>query len=375
MKTVLHIITSLNDGGAEAVLYRLCAYDRGNRHHVISLLDAGKYGPRLEQLGVSVTCLNMPRGRVTFRGLRGLWAELKRQNPDVVQTWMYHADFLGGIVTKLTSRARVYWGIHNTTLDIGKSSRGTIIVAKLCALLSPIVPRTIICCAEKSKEVHTALGYVANKMRVVPNGYDFSIFKQDCAAGNAVREKLGLDLAEPVIGLVARFNPQKDHANLLAALAILKQRGINPTCLLVGVGMEEGNAELVAMIQQLDLGSQVRLLGTRDDIPDIMNALDLHVLSSAFGEAFPNVLAEAMACGTPCVTTDVGDAPVIVGEAGWIVPPSDPAALATAIATALDAVRGAERAEYRNAARAHVVDKFSIERMVSSYKLHWFGYE
>lgn len=373
MKTVLHIITGLNDGGAEAVLYRLCVYDQNNRHHVISLIDGGKYGPMLEARGVSVTCLNMPRGRLTFKGLRTLRAELRDKKPDVVQTWMYHADFLGGIIAKLTSNVRVYWGIRHTTLDATKSSRGTIWIAKLCTILSYIVPTKIICCAKKSREIHTELGYAKDKMCVISNGYDFSVFKPSRSLGKATRVTLGLEAEGLIIGCVARFNAQKDHANLLAALAILRQRGIAPICLLVGVGLEQGNTELVTMIESFNLDSQIRLLGTRNDIPDIMNALDLHVLSSAFGEAFPNVLAEAMACGTPCVTTDVGDASVIVGEAGWIVPPSDPEKLANMIATALEAVRGPERSSLRKAARAHVVGNFSIENMVAAYHANWFG--
>ena len=372
MKTTIHIITGLNDGGAEAVLYRLCTHDPDSRHHVISLMDAGKYGPLLAAAGVPVTCLNMPRGKVSAKGLWHLWRAIRRIRPDVVQTWMYHADLLGGITARLAWRHNVVWGIHHTTLDPAQSPRSTILVAKACARLSRLVPRRILCCAEKSREVHAGLGYDMARMVVVPNGYDLSVFLPDPAAGATVRAELGLDPATPLIGFVARFDPQKDHANLLQALAVLKARDVRPTCLLIGTGLDAKNAALGAMIAELGLADQIRLLGRRSDIPAVMNALDLHVMSSAFGEAFPNVLAEAMACGTPCVSTDVGDAAAILGEAGRIVPVRDPQALAEAIAGMLVLRDGPNWSDRREAARRHVAENFSISRMVESYRGVWF---
>src|SRR5690606_987860 len=114
---VLHVITGLNDGGAESVLFRLCTHDRSRRHHVISLIDGGKYGPLLERAGVGLTCLNMPRGRITLRGMRTLWKFIRQTRPDVVQTWMYHADLLAGVVARFAGCRHVVWGIRHTTLD------------------------------------------------------------------------------------------------------------------------------------------------------------------------------------------------------------------------------------------------------------------
>lgn len=374
MKTTLHIITGLSDGGAEAVLYRLCAQDAGGRHSVISLTDAGKYGPLLEEaLEVPVICLDMPRGRVTLSGLQRLWSALRTGKPDVVQTWMYHADLLGGVAARLAGRRNVVWGIHNTTLEPGKSRRSTMAVARVCAWLSGVVPRRIVCCAERSVTVHADLGYDRRRMRVVPNGYDLTVFRPDATAGAAVRRELGVDDNEALVGFVARHDPQKDHDTLLLALKALADRGLRPSCLLVGSGLDAANAPLVRRIDDLGLSGQVRLLGRRNDIPAVMNALDLHLMSSAFGEAFPNVLAEAMACGTPCVSTDVGDAAAIVGDTGWIVPPRDPAALAQAVALALQERGAPSWARRRAAARERVETRFSIARMVDSYHAVWFG--
>lgn len=370
-KRVIHIITGLGDGGAEAALYRLCKASPDIEHHVVSLMTSGKYGPLLQEAGIPVTCLNMPRGTVRVTGLAHLRRLVRNLRPDAVQTWMYHADLLGGLAARLAGCRAIFWGIHNSVLVRGESSSGTIWVSRLCALLSRFVPKAIICCARKSADVHGELGYDRSIMRVVPNGYDLDQFRPDASAGHAIRRELDLG-NERLIGFVARYDTQKDHETLFQALAILRDRGRYPTCLLVGTGMDDSNLAVTAKLRDLGLTDQVRLLGRRSDIPAIMNALDLHILSSS-AEAFPNVLAEAMACGTPCVSTDVGDAAEIVGESGWIVPPGNPPSLAEAIGDALDTAGESGWAARREAARRRIEDRFSIDRMAREYRKIWFA--
>lgn len=373
---IFHIITGLSDGGAEAVLYRLCTNDTLNQHTtVVSLMGAGKYGPLLEEAGVRVVCLDMPRGRVTLGGLWRLWRTIRRERPAVVQTWMYHADLIGGVVARLAGVRRVFWGIRHSDLVPGESSRSTIAVAKLCAWLSRFVPTGIACCAERARSVHMALGYVAHKFKVISNGYDISQLKPDIEARQHLRDQWSVPGDTPLLGMVARFDPQKDHANLLASLAALKTQGWVFRCVLVGSEMETDNAILSKWINEYDLQEEISLLGQRSDIPAVMSALDVHVLSSAFGEAFPNVLAEAMACDTPCVTTDVGDASLIVGETGWVVPPRDSQALASALASALEEYSDAPQdwTARQREARERIVGQFSITAMVERYRELWAG--
>ncbi len=174
----------------------------------------------------------------------------------------------------------------------------------------------------------------------------------------------------PVIGSVARWNPQKDHANLISALSLLARQGRDFRCILVGPGLERSNAELWTLIAESGLENKVVLLGPRYDIPAIMSAFDLLVLSS-YTEAFPNVVAEAMACGTPCVVTDVGDAALIVGNTGWVSRPRDPHALALSIETALPAVQSAQREAISQACRQRIVETFGLERMALAYRSVW----
>ena len=187
-----------------------------------------------------------------------------------------------------------------------------------------------------------------------------------------LRAAWGVPDGIPLLGMVARLDPQKDHANLLAALGCLAQLGEDFLVVLVGSGMTDVNIERAARVRLGGLSARMRLLGPRTDVPAVMTALDVQVLSSAFGEAFPNVLAEAMACGTPCVTTDVGDAAPIVGDTGWVAPPRDPEALANALQQALEAMRDPAAWQARQArCRKRIASHFSIETMVQRYRAVW----
>lgn len=369
---VLNVISGLSDGGAEAVLYRLCTGDTHNRHTVISLMDNGKYGDLLAEKGISVHALGMPRGRATISGLLQLWQLIRRIRPNVIQTWMYHANLLGGVVGRLAGQHNIVWGIHHTDLSSGNTARHTVVVAKLCAWLSDIVPRRVVYCAETARRVHEAFGYSSARSCSIPNGYDLSVFRPDPEKGRALRAALGIDVEHRVIGFIARFDPLKDHATLLDALVLLRQRRASTLCLLVGSGMETGNVVLAEMIVSRGLSETVILLGRRNDIPAVMNALDIHVMSSMC-EAFPNVLAEAMACGTPCVSTDVGDAAVILGGTGRVVAPREPAALADALDDMLGERDSQSWSAHCMAARRHVAEHFSVGTMVARYCSVWSG--
>lgn len=354
------------------VLYRLCAHDTDNKHYVISLMDRGKYGPLLEDAGVVVEHLGMPRGRVTFKGLVALWRFIRKLRPDVVQTWMYHADLIGGVIARLTGVRRILWGIRNSNLDARASSRTTILVARLCAFLSRYIPSVIVSCSQKAAAVHQSLGYMREKFVIIHNGYSLEHLKPNDILRVRLRTEWGVEPSAALLGMVARFDPQKDHANLFAALERLKADGARFRCALIGMGMTKDNVALQELTATHGLAADILLLGQRDDIPAVMNALDLHILSSSYGEAFPNVLAEAMACGTPCVTTDVGDAALIVGKTGWIVNHCDSDELARAIAFALFEMHDVQQWRRRSEeSRARINERFTLERMVANYQQVW----
>ena len=356
------------------MLFRLALAEqkRGNQHHVISLMDRGVYGDRLDQANVCVYTLNFKRSKVTFAGLCKLYVLIRKINPDLIQTWMYHSDLIGGAIARLAGMRSIVWGIRHANLNIDHNSRATLGIVRICAFLSRWVPRKIISCSEQATYIHKALGYQADKFIQIPNGYSMERLKPDAVARTSVRAELGIPSDMFVVGMVARFDVQKDHHNLVQALGLLKRRGVPFVCLLVGVGMTESNHELCAWLKVADVVSNVKLLGPRTDVPAVMNALDLHVLSS-LGEAFPNVLAEAMACGTPCVTTDVGDAAAIVANHGWVVAAKNSAALADALTQAHKSfVSDSTAWQARQAAcRAHIMANFELEQMCERYRQAW----
>jgi glycosyltransferase involved in cell wall biosynthesis len=370
-RRIVHIITGLSRGGAESVLYRLINATRDSWDaSVISLADDGFYGAALRAAGVSVLCCRMHEAGQAIPGFLRLLRFVRRSRPDVVQTWMYHADLLGGVAARLTGCSTVLWGIRNLRFYRGRVSWSARTASRLCAWLSRSVPVAIVSCSAQAAEEHSRRGYAGEKMLVIPNGYDCRQLRPDSPAGNALRSAWAVAPDEFLIGMVARWDPLKDHANLLAALKPLMAEDSRVRCVLVGPGMEAGNAGLNQLLERYALRSRVVLAGPRDDVCAVMNALDLHVLSSA-SEAFPNVVAEAMACGTPCVVTDIGDAAAIVGEHGWCVPPGDSPALCQAMQAAVTRLSSSDAESLRAACRARIVQKFSQESMAAAYATAW----
>lgn len=358
---ILHVITGLYTGGAETMLAKLLSQmPRGETESaVISLTGGGPLAERIADLGIPVTLLNMARGGASLGGFIRLLHMMRRHKPDLVQTWMYHANLLGGLAAKLAGRPPVLWGIRQSDLDPRMSKRSTIAVAKLGARLSHRLPHKIICCAETARAVHSAMGYAAERMLVIPNGFDLDVFCPSDEARLSVRRELSLDAGTLLIALPARFDRQKDHQGFLTAAGLVHRTHPAVHYVLCGDGVDTGNPELAGWIADQNLSGVCHPLGPRPDMARIMAACDVVVSASAFGEGFPNVLGEAMAAGTPCVATDVGDSRIIVGEAGRVVPPRDPAALAGAL-MALIALSDRERRAIGAAARTRIAEHYEI---------------
>ncbi|MCI5134752.1 MAG: glycosyltransferase [Candidatus Electrothrix sp. AW2] len=363
---IVHIITCLDDGGAEAVLFRLVKELKHDKHLIVSLSGLGKYGALLQSIDVNVIDINMTSLAGKLSAFYRLVRLIKSYSPDVVQTWMYHADFFGGVAARVAGVKNISWGIHNSAVTAKDNPLVRWAMIRITSLLSYIIPNQIVSCSQAALFAHQAIGYDARKFTFIPNGYPVNIFYPDPKAGLRCRAEFGITEGEVLLGMVARFDPQKDHLNLLDALAFVRHSN-NFKCLLVGKGVGQ-NSQLCSEIKKRGLEDYVVLAGQHDDIPKIMNALDICCLSSAFSEAFPNVLCEAMACGTVCVTTDVGDSAFIVGDTGWVVPPRSPEQLAEAIT---EAIHGLPHVERQIAARRRIVEKFSDEKMVKKYRSVW----
>lgn len=365
---VLHVITGLSTGGAEAMLLKLL--ERMDRQHytsmVISLTTCGDIGPRIAALGIPVRALGMTSMLSILPGLRHLVREIRQFRPDIVHTWLYHADLLGGMAARLAGVRAVCWGIRSSNLDRDKTHWATRAVRQVCAWLSHAIPQRIFLNSETASRIHVALGYAAHKMTVVPNGFDLSRFRPDEGARARVRAALGCAADTPLVGMVGRHDPLKNHAGLITAMIGVRQTMPRVHLIMAGAGVDENNGALMRCIEQAGLSGCVHLLGARDDVPELMAALDVLACPS-HAEAFPNVVGEAMAAGVPCVVTDVGDCAYILGEAGVVVPVGDMTALAAGLVAMLR-LSSEQRAALGARARARVADCFEIGRIVRRYE-------
>ena len=371
---ILHIITGLERGGAETLLFQFCKYDEEYDHIVISLSGSQDYGIMLRQIKIPLHTLNFSNSKVNLRGLYQLYKLVKKIKPDVIQTWMVHADIIGGLVGRLAGIKNIFWGVHHSALVEGKSKKTTMLIIKINALLSYFIPKKIIYCAENSREKQESIGFKKNSGVVIFNGYNTEIFNENFDFIKKFRDELNISDNTFLIGHVGSYSPLKDQINLIEALSILKQKHIDFKAVLVGSNLDKNNLELVSAIDKKELSDSIYLLGRRDDIPTIMNGIDLFILSS-ISEAFPNVLNEAMACGTPCVSTNVGDASYILGETGWIVPTKDPKALSESVSEAIIEKFSSKSLwlHRKKACRERIVENFSLVDMIQKYKDVWLN--
>ena len=277
---VVHIITGLGIGGAEMMLYKLLSgMDKEQfEQYVISLTGHGPIGNKIQQLDIPVWALGMRPGLPDARLVAKLVKKLRHKPADITQTWMYHADLLGGIASRLAGNKKVIWGMRNTDLSPSRVKLRTIWTARLCALLSHWLPQRIIVNSQVSRQTHIRLGYRADKMVVIPNGFDLQVFKPDKEARISVRQELGIEDETPLIGMIARFDSQKDHLNFIQAAALLSARMPQTRYLLCGEGITWQNQTLTDWIDMAGLRNMFHLLGERDDIPRLMAALDLSLI-------------------------------------------------------------------------------------------------
>lgn len=367
---VTHIIGGLGVGGANVMLYKLVSLmDReAFKTEVFTLTGIGPIGERVRALGIPVRNLGMRRRAPNPFALLQLAFWLRQNPPDVVQTWGYHSDLIGGLASRLAGSAKVMWGIRHTDLDPHIEKRRTIWTAKACARLSPWVPSQIVCCARSSRRVHMKMGYESSKMVVIPNGFDLTAFKPDPTARLSVRSELGISEAAPLIGLVARYHPQKDHRNFIQAAERFNKYEPDAHFILCGEGISWTNIELAAWIKATGISRNFHLLGVREDVPRLTAALDIATVSAASGEAFPNVIGEAMACGVPCVVTDVGDSALIVGETGLVVPAKNSSALQAGWVELLLGMNRDQRIQLGLKARGRILETFSLSTIVEKYE-------
>ncbi|MCC6244309.1 MAG: glycosyltransferase [Gemmatimonadaceae bacterium] len=332
---VAHVITGLGSGGAEASLYRLLsAQPDPSRHVVISLTNRGVYADRLEALGVRVFTLGLLRGEIAITALIRLHRLFWQLRPDLTQAWMYHANVAASLA-RLTGAPTgpVCWNVRHALDAWSDESAKLHTIVRLNRALA-WQPARIVYNSHRAAEQHTERGFPRPIAQVIPNGVDTERFAPSAKSRAALRHSIGVEDSATLVGLIARVDPLKDHATFLRAAERFVQLHPEAHFLLAGTDTESTSPDSTLDIAITEatsrtpaLHGRVHRLGQRDDMPSVYNACDIVSMTSR-SEGSPNAVAEAMACGVPCVVTNVGDAARLVGETGIVVSVGDDSAIA-----------------------------------------------
>jgi glycosyltransferase involved in cell wall biosynthesis len=372
---VVHLINCLSVGGAERQLVRLlAARSPGVDAVVVTLLDRDVLRGEVEACGVRVRSVGLAASRPTPAALLRLAAILREESPEVVQSWLYYANAAATLVRPLACRSParrwpLAWNLRQTVESPEQEPRALRLALRLNAWLSPR-PEAIVSNSTRSLADHRRLGFTPRREVVIPNGFDCLRAPHGAAARRAAREALGLTEAAFAVGCAGRDHPMKDHLGFVEAFATAAARDPRLVALLAGRGVDQHHAKLAAAIARHGLGLRVRLLGERTDLAALLPGLDCFVSSSAWGEAFPNVVAEAMSAGLAVIATEVGECREIVGDCGVLVAPRDSSALAAAIQRVAE-MAPEERAALGKLARARIAEHFDIRAVAAAYESLW----
>lgn len=365
---VVHVITGLHVGGAERMLWKLLAYADRSRFdlYVLCLQGDGRIGEDIRELGIPVTCLGIQAPAGAFKAFSKLRRYLREVSPDIIQGWMYHGNLAAWFGRLLTgSKAPLVWGVRQSLYDLSREKKSTSRVIRFCARISNAAT-AILYNSEVARGQHEGIGYASRYGEVIPNGFDTETFCPDETARSALRRELNLAESARIVGMVARFDPLKGHANFLAAAELLRDGHADAHFVLVGRGVDLANPVFASAAKSASLPGRLHLLGERRDIPSLTAGFDVAVTPSD-SEGFANAVGEAMSCGIPCVVTDVGDLARVVANCGRVVPPGDANALAQAIAELLQMPDQA-RQKLGLLARGRVMDEFSIAAIATRYE-------
>ena len=364
---ILVVTTGLGYGGAERMLLGLSRewMAAGCDLHIISLSDEIALAPQFEECGATVQSLNLGRGPGAFSGLLGLSRAIRRQKPDVVQTWMPHADLLGGLAARLAGVKNLVWGLHHADLGRSGLKLSTMLVVRCNALLSWLVPRAIVAVSEHVRQRHIEAGYARSRIDVVPNAIDADRFQFSQQGRERIRGELWVADEAFVVGFLGRFDRVKRLGDFLDAAKGLANRLENTAFIMAGDGLDAGNARLGEMIRSRGLEQRVSLLGVRDDVPDILSAFDV-LLCTSQDEAFGLVVLEALSCQIPCVSTNNQGCVYAGGKFARYVDVGNVAGFVDATIE-ISQIETGEIKRWAAGARAHAVSDFGIKSSAQRY--------
>ena len=345
---IIHLIPSLGSGGAERMLLRIAHNDLKNKHIVIIIknIDKKSIFYKIDQNNIKLYSLDYTTLKNAYSAIKLYLNYLDTHSPDVIQTWMYHSNIMGGVLAYIKGYKNIVWNIRSAEISYRSMKKKTILLVLFEAFLSYFIPKKIISCSKRAIKVHKNIFYCKDKFAYIPNGI------QD----HYILDKKVNTNKKPVVGFVARLDSQKNHVNFLKSLEYIDYP---ISFILLGRGVEAIN------LSKYDFGKNisVTLLGEVADVFSLYDSFDFLILPSIYGEAFPNVLMESMSRGVVCISSDVGDSFSIMSLTGYkIVDPCIPMSIANAINSAV------EDFESNHSSYQHKSNS-SISRIKSNYRL------
>lgn len=363
---VVHIITDLCAGGAQMMLYKLLTLSDRTLFDpvVISLMDKGRLGDRIAALNIPVYAINISPQKPSIAAISRFISTVRQLQPDLLQGWLSHGNIAAQLASIFLFKP-VLWNVRHLALSKLDAKTATIKISQLLAYLS-YLPNKIIYNSKLGAYQHEQIGYRSSKTKIIPNGFDTKVLTPSLEARSKIRAELNVATDTFIISLFGRYDPVKDHPNFLKAAKLLLNTYPETHFLLAGEEIDDRNKVLCELIASLNLSKHVHLLGVRQDIPYLTAAIDI-ATSASITEGFANVIGEAMACGVPCVVTDVGDSAWIVGETGIVIRPKDAEALCKAWSELIEI--GAE-ARYKLGvkARQRIEENYSLAAIVRQYE-------
>ena len=345
------------------LLKRLLLVDKSaqSKSVIVSLGALGSVGAELRALGFNVQTLNLSKIWQVPKVVLKLTKLTRNYKPDIIHTWLYHADLIGTLAAIFARVKLIIWGIHTT--EVGSFS--TAVVRRICAMLSYFFPSRIMCIAEASKNKHISIGYCSKKIQLFHNGLDFSKLQATKEERDKFRLDLGIDESAIVVGSLGRFHPVKGYDVFINAAVLLLHEFRNVRFLLIGKDLNRLNEELIGWINSTGFTERFILLGERSDVAICLSAMDIFCLHSR-SEGLPTALAEGMAMALPCVATDVGDAGILLGNTGVLVKAVDPEVLANGLKQLITLTRE-ERSRIGRLASERVRSKYTIEKTYDEF--------
>ncbi len=363
---LLFLIRSLNRGGAERQLTLLAKglKERGHDVSVAVFYAGGPFQQQLEHADVSVISLEKKGRWDMFGFLWRLQCAIREQNPCLIHSYMGSSNILSILLKPLFTKVKMVWGVRASNMDLNRYDWLAGLSYQIECRLARFAD-LIIANSHAGKAYALSNGFPERKVVVIPNSIDTDYFRPNPNDRARVRIKWGIREKEPLIGLVGRLDPMKGHPVFLQAAALVAHKWPEVSFVCVGDGVAEYRDKLRILGESLGLGRRLIWAGTQSDMPVIYNSLDFFVSSSSYGEGFPNVIGEAMACGVPCVVTDIGDSPHIVADTGIIIPPENINQLADACLRML-ALTVEQRTIKKREARARIKAFFSVNKLLNS---------